>query len=76
MARKRDTTVRSLVRSRAELAGIEGVSELARKTGIPRSTLYQRLDQGGWMLSELRQIHRAVGFEPEDLKVLMEGKQR
>ena len=60
--------------SQAWLAGIHSVPELAQRTGIPRSTIYRRLEDGTWSLAELRALDRAVQFDDEAKIEIMEGK--
>ena len=73
MTRRHKPTTGEIVMSQAWLAGIHGIPELAKRTGIPRATMYQRITEGGWSLAELKAVDKAIGLDDEAKIRLMEG---
>ena len=68
---KRKDNRRDIIVGRARIAGYS-VQELAKKVGIPVSTLYRKLKiPGGITLTELELIDEVVGFEDEELLYLV-----
>ena len=65
---KRRTDNRSnIIKGRARIKGLS-VTDLARKVGIPESTLYRKLkNPGGISLTELELIDEVVGFTDEEI---------
>lgn len=68
---KKKDNRRDIIVGRARIAGYS-VQELAKKVGIPVSTLYRKLKiPGGITLTELELIDEVVGFEDEELLYLV-----
>lgn len=58
---------KDIIKGRARLKGL-GIQDLARKTGIPESTLYRKLNfPGGINLTELSIIDEVVEFTDEEI---------
>ena len=58
---------KDIIKGRARLKGL-GIQDLARKTGIPESTLYRKLNHPGDItLGELELIDELVGFSEEEV---------
>ena len=57
----------NIIKGRARMKGL-GVPELAKKVGIPESTLYRKLKiPGGINLAELELLDEAVEFEESEI---------
>ena len=65
---KRQTDNRSnIIKGRARIKGLS-VTDLARKVGIPESTLYRKLkNPGGISLTELELIDEVIGFTDDEI---------
>lgn len=75
MTRRHKPTPGEIVMSQAWLAGIHGIPELAKRTGIPRATMYQRIAEGGWSLEELKAVDRAIRLDDEAKVRIFGGEQ-
>lgn len=57
----------NIIKGRARIAGYS-VPELAKKTGIPESTLYRKLKfPGGITLTELELLDEAISFTDDEV---------
>lgn len=60
----------NLIAGRAKMSGLD-IPQVAKKSGIPRSTLYSRLKHPGRLtLDELEAIDRVIGFETDEILTL------
>lgn len=58
---------KDIIKGRAQLRGLN-VGDLARKTGIPLSTLYRRLKRPGDItLEELSILDELIGFDDSEV---------
>jgi DNA-binding phage protein len=69
------TTKSNLIRARTASVGLN-ISSLAKRTGICRQTLYDRLrDPDRLTLAELRALDRQIHFTDEELVILARRKE-
>lgn len=60
-----------IIRGRTAMAGLD-IPRVAKRAGIPKSTLYNRLKLPGRLtLDEIRSLDRVVKFTPEELVSLI-----
>ena len=63
---------RNLIMSAANRVGIRSITELANRTGIPRSTLHRRMENPCTLtITELMLINRKVRLSEGELKELL-----
>lgn len=72
--KKHEKTFEDVVRSRCNLAGIREIKTLAKKTGMNTDTISAHLKDGRWKREQLKEMHRFLHFEAEDMMVFLEGK--
>ena len=64
----------NIIRGRASMAGLD-IPRVAKKSGIPKSTMYDRLKTPGRItLDELQSLDKAVGFTAEEIVNLVRNR--
>ena len=64
----------NIIRGRAAMSGLD-IPRVAKRSGIPKSTLYDRLKLPGRLtLDELQSLDKAVGFTAEEIVNLVRDR--
>ena len=71
--RKHTATFSDTIKARCAFAGIT-LDGLQKKTGIPRMTMFRRLEDGNWTREQMQQMNRFLHFEEADMKTFLEGR--
>ena len=62
----------NIILSAANRNGIRTITDLANRTGIPKTTLHRRMENPGTLtITEIMLINRKVRFSEEELKELV-----
>ena len=71
--RKHNPIFSDVIKARCAFAGIT-LDRLQEKTGIPRATMFRRLEDGNWTREQMQQMNRFLHFEEADMKTFLEGR--